>query len=316
MSSGARILLVVTGNLEQVALADALGRIFPSATFKTTKTQGFTSRRLPMPSLRDHDSKAEDLVEELLGAAISPERGLPPYDFAVAVEDVELFNETDETEAGTRDVDEGIRCILEHMKLAVANVLERKNAEQTTTILPKGKAKQALSIERDEDRRYFLRERCSFHLLRPMAEALLFGDPTALDRTAGGLLNLPPVLFDPSAHDIEAFETSDPSYLAKPEGTARWAKANRRRHPKHYLEYLLDPGGTVLRPYKETEHGKRALAQLSWEAVVTPPGHARMVRAFLDDIANMLGMDLPTWAIGQLHPSTQRRAGGSLRNLA
>ena len=315
MTSPARLLLIVTGDLEQAALADALGQLFPSVTFKTTKTNGFTSRRLPMPAPGYHASKAEDLVDELLGAAISPERGTPPYDYAVAVEDVELFIEIDDAEVVTSQADEGVRCILEHMKLAISTVLDRKNEEQTTTIMPRGKARHSPSVATDEDRRWSLRERCSFHLLRPMAEALLFGDRAALDRVAGGGVKLPPVFFDPSARDIEAFETLDPAYLATPDGTARWAKTNRRRHPKHYLEYLLDPGGTVLRPYKETEHGKRGLAQLDWEAVVAPSAHARMVRAFLEDLADMLSVDLPIWATGLRHPLMQRRSGGSLRNL-
>jgi len=315
MSSGARVLLVVTGNLEQVALADALGRLFPSATFKTTKTNGFTSQKLPLPVPGYHASKAEDLVEELLGAAISPERGVPPYDFAVAVEDVELFNEVDVAALGASRADEGIECILAHMKLAISTVLHRKNAEQTTTVLPKGKAKHTSSIATDHDRQQFLRERCSFHLLRPMAEALLFGDRAALDRAAGDRVELPTVHFDPTTRDIEAFETDDPAYLATPDGQARWAKSNRRRHPKHYLEYLLDPGGTAIRPYKEIEHGKRGLSQLDWEAVLAPSTHARMVRAFLEDLADMLGVALPPWAAGACHPATQRRFGGALRNL-
>jgi hypothetical protein len=315
MSSGARVLLVVTGNLEQVALGVALGQLFPSATFKTTKTNGFTSQKLPMPVPGRHASKAEDLVEELLGAAISPERGVPPYDYAVAVEDVELFNEVDVAALGAGQADEGIECILAHMKLAVSTILDRKNDEQTTTVLAKGKARQAPSIATDGDRRRFLRERCSFHLLRPMAEALLFGDRAALDRAAGDPTKLSTVHFDPMRRDIEAFETNDPAYLATPDGEGCWAKSNRRRHPKHYLEYLLDPAGTAIRPYKEVEHGKRALSQLDWQAVLAPSTHARMVRAFLEDLADMLGVALPPWAAGACHPAMERRSGGALRNL-
>jgi hypothetical protein len=314
MSSNARILLVVTGDLEEVALAAALRRLFPSTYFGTTRTSGFTSRRLLMPAPGFQDSKAEDLVDNLLGAAIHPERGVPAYDYAVAFEDVELHNETEEAESAARAPDEGIQCILEHVKLAVDAVLKRKNDEQSTIVAPKGKAKWAPSIATDEDRRWFLRERCSFHLLRPMAEALFFGEPAALQRAAGNGVKLPPVHFDPSVRDIEAFQTDDPTYLAKPHGEAPWAKVNRRRHPKHYLSYLLDPTGSVLRPYRETKHGKRALEQLDWHTIVAPSGHARMVRALVDDIADMLEVALP-WCAGPRHPATQRVRGGRLRNL-
>ena len=314
MSEATRILLVVTGDLEEVALGDALGRLFPSATFGVRKTQGFTSMRLPRTAPSSTRSKASNIVEKLLRAAAPREPGTAPYDYALALEDVELENEAGEDEATMREADEGIACILDHLRLSIDAVLQYMNSEQKTIVLPKGKAKLAPSIATDDDRRRFLRERCSFHLLRPMAEALFFGERAALQRAAGGA-KLPRVHFDPAICDIEAFETADPAFHAKPDGEARWATANRRRHPKHYLEYLLDPSGTVFRPYKEKEHGKRALATLDWQAVVEPPAHAQMVRALLDDIADMLGEPAPWCAAGPCHPLTQRRSGGCLRNL-
>jgi hypothetical protein len=42
----ARILLVVTGDLEEVGLAAALGRIFSTATFGVTRAQAFTTGRV------------------------------------------------------------------------------------------------------------------------------------------------------------------------------------------------------------------------------------------------------------------------------
>lgn len=306
MSEGSRVLLVVTGKLEEVALGDALLQVFPSAHFGVSKVQGFTSAPLTMP---EHDaSKAAEIVADLLAAASPREPGSQAYDYAVAVEDVELVNEAVEDEAEVRDADQGIKCILEHVKLGVDLVLRRE--EQKTVVLPKGKAKHAPSVATDEDRRRFLRERCSFHLLRPLAESLFFGERAALDRAAGGA-TLPPVHFDPKTSDIEAFRTTDAVYLAKRPGDDRWA-----RHPKHYLEYLLNPSGTVRRPYKEVEHGKRALASLSFQAVVAPPAHAQMVRALLDDIADMLGETLPWCAAGTCHPLTQRKRDGRLRNVA
>src|SRR5262249_23320051 len=144
--------------------------------------------------------------------------------------------------------------------------------------------------------------------------ALFFGEKAAIERAAGGAV-LPAVHFDPAASDIERFETGDPAYLAKPQSDAWWATPNRRRHPKHYIEYLLDPTGEMGKGYKEREHGKRALASLDWQSVVTTPVHAQMVRAFLDDIADMIGATLPWCTSGTCHPLMERKRGGRLRNI-
>ncbi len=249
-----------------------------------------------------------------MGAAVIREPGGLPYDYAVAVEDVELQNEAGAAET-ERHPDEGIACILDHLKLGVDAVLQEKNQEQDVPVLPKGKAKRALSIATDAERRRFLRERCSFHLLRPMVEALFFGEPAAVLRAAGPGVTLPPVRFDPGACDIERFETRDEGYLEVADDATRSISFRpwRRRHPKLYLQYLLASSGSF---YKETEHGKRALATLDWQTVVAPPCHAQMVRALLDDLADMLGVTLPSCAAGPCHPLTQRRSGGYLRNIA
>jgi hypothetical protein len=316
VSEPARILLVVTGDLEEVALGEALRTIFPSATFGVTKAQGFTSTRLRRPTPGAIRSRAENLAEgiaaKLLRAAAPHEPGSLPYDYAVAVEDVELENDPEED-----TTDEGVACILAHLALGVEAALRHMNSEQRTIVLPRGKAKHAPSVAPDADRRRDLRERCSFHLLRPMAEALFFGEPAAIGRAAGRTEGLPPIRFDPALRDIERFETDDAGYLAVADNPViPWATANRRRHPKHYLQYVLDPSGTVWRAYKEREHGKRALAALDWQAVVAPSVHARMVRALLADVADMVGASLPWCAAGPCHPLTQRRSGGCLRNVA
>jgi hypothetical protein len=252
MTGPVRVLLVVTGRLEEVALADALRRLFPSAEFVTKWTDGFTSRTLPEPDPRATTSKTENLV------------------------------------------------------------------------LPRGKAKHTPPPSTDLERRRFLRERCSFHLFRPMPEALFFGDPAGLKNVGGPGAALPRVYFDAGACDIEAFVTDDPGYLTPPEGwiptgysaAAPWARQRRERHPKHYIEYLLDPSGTVLRPYIEKEHGARALRALDWRSVVRHADFACMVRALLDDIADMVASPLPWIASQPLHPLTCRKPGGRLRNLS
>jgi hypothetical protein len=316
MTPAVRVLLVVTGVLERVALAQALGRVFPSAVFETTQTQGFTSNRLPPPDGQYQDSKAADIVEELLGAALPKEPGGPGFDFAVAVEDVELANELSAAGAPNVPADQGIEHILAHLRLGIDTVLQQRDSLPGPIVLPKGKAKRAPGLDTDDERRRFLRERCSFHLLRPLAEALFFGEPNALLRTADPGVTLPAVQFDAQLCDIEAFQTADAGYLAKPCGAAPWAKDNRERHPKHYVAYLLDPTGTIHRPYKEPEHGKRALATLDWQTVVTPTQHARMVRSLLADVADMLGVHLPWLQAGACHPLTERKINGVLRNIA
>lgn len=77
----------------------------------------------------------------------------------------------------------------------------------------------------------------------------------------------------------------------------------------------LDPTGTILRPYKEVEHGARALRALSWEQVVAPEPFAQMTRALLDDIADMVGASLPWLSNKPLHPLTRRKPQGRLRNV-
>jgi hypothetical protein len=151
----------------------------------------------------------------------------------VALEDVEIENEAGAVEA-ERHPDEGIACILDHLKLGIDAVLEDKNQAQEVT--PSSATDAMLPLH-----------------LRP-------------------------------------FE---------------------RRHPKHYFRYLLGRSGSS---YK-TEHGQRALAGLAWERVVAPPSHAQIVRALLDDVADMLGVPLPPGGEGTCHPLTRCRSGGRLRNV-
>lgn len=314
--SGPRILLVVTGDMERVGLAQALRSLFDSAHFDTVQVQGFTSNTLPEPNPALHASKAMPLVEDLLASAVPKEPGGLPYDYAIALEDVELANEDNQFS------DAGVLRIQGHFRLAIDVYLQNKKTQAAPTVIPKGKARQHPPLDSDPLRRQFLQERCSLHLLRPMAEALFFGDlPDAVSRAIGLEHPSPPILFDPTICDIEQFQVNDPQYLGATIDTEshlpKWATANRQRHPKHYLEYLLDPEGQMSRPYIEIEHGKRALTQLKWASVVSLPDHARMVRALLEDISNMVGVSLPWLDLAHCHPLTQRRTARSrlLRNL-
>lgn len=323
MNPAPRILLVVTGDLEQAALAAALRQIFPQVEFATKQTQGFTSTTLlePDPELPPQKTaKTEDLADKLLGAALPTRPGDPPFDYAIAFEDVELANEP---ASGPPDV--GVQRILGHFALGIDRCLRRHAAAQAgPVVLPKGKAGRYVPPpSTDAERRRFLRERCSFHLFRPMPESLFFGDPMGVVNAAGAGATLPPIHFDPGTCDVESFQTADPGYLSPVDqwqppgctGSAPWAKARRERHPKHYLQYLLDPSGTRLHAYREKDHGARALKGLDWQSVVAHSRFAQMVRALLDDVADMTGTSLP-WMAGQLHPLTCRKKDGLLRNLA
>lgn len=315
-----RILLVVTGHMEQIALGVSLGRLFPDAEFHATLAQGFTARPLQDPNPALPKSKAAELVHKLMGAALPATPGGMPYDFAIAVDDVELANEP---ETGPPDV--GVQRIVAHFQQGVdLKLRELASPHSRQAPISQGKARQhPPAPSNDGERRRFLRERCSFHLLRPMAEALLFGDPRGPYNAADAGVVLPAVCFNPRACDIEAFQTADPAFLGHPDGyrppgqnaEAPWAKARRARHPKRYLQYLLDPTGTIQCPYKEVEHGARALSALAWEQVVAPEPFAQMTRALLDDIADMVGVSLPWLSNKPLHPLTCRKSQGRLRNV-
>lgn len=319
MDASLRILLVVTGDLELEALASSLSGLFPGVHFEARMTTGLTGpagNSLRPPNRELGDAKGVDIITELLGAAIAPTPGAQGFDFAIALDDVELVNEA---EAPTNP-DAGIATIIDHIALSVDIALAQAHDPPAQQI-PKGHASKDFRFTSNADRRKFLQERCSFHLLRPMVESLFFGDPAVIfpaDHPRHAAIR-----FDPTEQDFEAFSTDDPDYLASPDGwipagargAAPWAKANRRRHPKHYLQYLRDPTGTVRRPYSERKDGTSMLRALSWKQLVAPALHARMIRTFLNDIADMVG-NRPPWLTAEaLHPLTQNRPRGRLRNV-
>jgi hypothetical protein len=301
-------LLVVTGDVEKLALGPALRQIFPHGDFQTVKKDAAATDTLLPPggTARDHFVR---FVDEMLAAGdASRSPGGRPFEYVVVVDDLELAN------AHQADV------VIEHMALAARSRLDEQIS--TVGVLPRGRNRQWQYLDTDADRRRYLRERCSFHPLSPMVESLFFGAPTdqgwpAL-RRAGTVRD---AAFDPTVTDIERFITADRDYLVFP-GSAGWTKGKamdptwRARHPKHYVSFLCDPTGRAFRPYKEKEGGKAALEALDWQSVVAPPTHACMVRALLADIADMVGTHLPWLAAGQQHPLTCRKAGGILRNIS
>jgi hypothetical protein len=160
--------------------------------------------------------------------------GKPP-ELVVAIDDVELHN-FDQREV----VCDRFRAALE---------LEIQSREFSHTTEQRVRAR--------------VRERCSFHLLCPMVESYLFGDPIALVR-AGCAPDVEPVL---ACADLEEFESGDETWLPACAAidAEQAARANRwwceRRHAKHYLEHLVDRSGGF---YDEVTSGQAAFAELDW----------------------------------------------------
>ena len=259
------IALIPTGKLEHAALGAALEKLFPGHTFVTRPSEspldGFTSRDVaplvaaqagPIPT------SLEELAAELVNAIFPGRRG-ERIDFAYVVEDLELFNQHQP------------QLVLNLFRGAVDSYIKQAWPQQS-------------------DSRYAaVRDRCSFHLFRPMTEAYFFGDYNALARAKTvRSAQLPPNL------DLEQFRTVDQEFLDLPAGTNRICDMpNREVHPKWYLHYLCDPTlADRSRIYKETKNGADALRLLDWARVLKVSPHCPFLHAFLDDLCEALGTRL------------------------
>lgn len=314
------IQLVVTGDLEE-RLPDVLGRLFPDADFPPVqRALSFTATSIGAPAPLPAGSlpdvlKGFELMSRTL-AAIDPGSHGNPADYAIAIDDLEVENRGNEA------------AVIDHVRFLLGHLIDRgphdRKGNPLVSVRP-DEPDRGISrpLKTPQRRRDALRERCSFHLVAPMIEAPFFADFAAvrsgLDRRPVAAPN-----FDPATEDCELFATSDPGYLAPPDDwrapgqsfAASWARANRRHHPKHYLEYLLDPGGLERRPYREKVDGALILAQLDWRSVFSVAAHATLLRSLIDDVAGMCGAPRPAWAAGDLHALTRVRHGGILRNIA
>ena len=74
---------------------------------------------------------------------------------------------------------------------------------------------------------------------------------------------------------------------------SHWRSDDRQRHPKHYLGYLTNARLDGKARYEETTHGKAALADLDWPAIVRLDGRTpavkRFARSLIADLVDMLG---------------------------
>jgi hypothetical protein len=229
------VALIPTGVMEHRALGHALSTVFPDHSFVARPPEkhadGFTSCDVaafatvqfgPIPTHLD------ELAAELVNAILPGRRG-QRIDFAYVVEDLELCNQ------------EQPELVLGVFREAVDKYIRRTWPQQCDKIYIQ------------------VRERCSFHLFRPMTEAYFFGDAAALQRAG---VSRPHQL--PVGLDLEHFRTIDQEFLTLPAGTSQIADMpNREFHPKCYLRYLCDP--TLMdkrKRYRETDQGVTALRAL------------------------------------------------------
>jgi hypothetical protein len=293
-----KVAILVTGDLERVALAPSLRAMFPDVEFTTHKVNSITSTTVGSPpssrALRE-GAPAYELIRRLWKMVTVPvNQGERPADFAVAVDDVELFN------------------LLPHGSPAAVVELVRK--------APAAFLCEQFSDDRARTRHAdTLRQQCSFHLLCPMVEAYFFGEPAALLR-AGVPTSRAPQL---RAGDLEDFTVNDPAFAA-PTAPA-WQQQRARRvsgglnpdkHPKDYLDFLRDPTELT---YSETTDGVRALETLAWPRIGASDTEVTLLRSLFEDLSDALGVVNPLGP-GVTHSATWparlvNRNALSLRNL-
>jgi hypothetical protein len=246
-----RVQLVVTGKCELV-LHESLEQVFPELEWlPPIYMEGFTSTELegPLPPglRRTIDKFARELI-------------------------VQVDSDGDCLVIGVDD-------------------LERNAPEVTTGAIRSAVSRVLLSeeISQSEARRARveaeLRERCSFHVLRPMVEAYFFGEPAALDRAG----RRRPSRFDAATTDVELFTVSDEEFTGPPDVDDKhdWRRggSERHAHPKRYLKFLTSNAEGIW-TYRETRDGQAALRSLDWARVCGNAAHAAAVRALLNDVAD------------------------------
>lgn len=291
-----RIKLIVTGDVERIALTDSLRRWFPERAandpvewLTPRKVSGTTSTPLGAPERGINSSMAKlarAMIAELWDGS---DREGRPADLVLAVDDLELANQS-----------QPARVVAQLRAAVDAEVLRRS--------LPDGEA---------ADLRRRLQERGSFHLVAPMIEAYFFGERAALTRAR----------VDPSVTprlrraDVEDFEADDPDWAptCAAENAAMAALGHawwrHERHPKHYLVHL----SPKQRPYAETTDGVAALSTLDWPHVPADTAASPFIRALFEDLAEWFGVDNPL-GHGACAPETspvhlKDRRGLLLRNL-
>jgi hypothetical protein len=291
-----RVVLIPTGRMEHAVLGASLSPLFPGVVFDSEPPgaphSSFTSMNVTHPGRpsRAGAPKSQDkLAASLVAAVVEPGRRRKAADLAVVIEDLELVND--------------------HQPEQVIRVF-REAVQRNLSARPWPSQKR-------QDQAYQLvRQRCSFHLYRPMTEAYFFGELGALQR-AGAIH--PAQLANPP--DLEQFRSTDMAYLGLPTGSKPIKDMpHRQAHPKSYLDYLCDPTlANQSRRYAETVGGAAALRQLDWRQVLALPPHCPFLHAFLDDLAFALNPSPPLSFVSQTHAEPLTRYPGPqnalLRNI-
>jgi len=256
--------------LEKKALHKSLKRFFPKQR-NGQNVEWVTPRRLNCAtSFRLRPLKTNKKISnpmKKLALAMFDEVFHSKADLVVVIDDVELHNLDQEM------------VIAEHFREAIESAFRKKGYNQ------------------EQRYRKILREKCSFHLLKPMIESYFFGYLTSLYE-AGVSASIKPRLVHDT--DVELFETndSDPNWVneCRDENTKKVSNNinwwHYEKHPKHYLEHLIersDPGMI----YNETEHGKRALEKIAWNNVPKIKSDTPFIRSLFEDIADWFGLQNP-----------------------
>jgi len=272
-----RIKLIVTGDLEKLALHESLKRFFPckmnnkDVIWEEPRKLNCTTTSC-LRSLEKNKIKPSDPMKALARAMLresfeaKSQKNSKPPDLVIVIDDVEIGNLDREN------------IVAEHFRAAVEYVFKEKQ------------------YNREE-----LRKKCSFHLLRPMVESYFFGDADAL-RNAGVSDTEKPQLIHKT--DVEQFETNDPKWLptCKMENDKRkkiiswW---HHERHPKHYLEHLTERSGIF---YDESNFGKKALEKLAWKKVPKIQSDTPFIRSLFEDIAEWFDIPNPLGTGGATSP--------------
>ncbi|MBK5152401.1 hypothetical protein IQ285_32400 [Burkholderia sp. R-69608] len=289
----ATIKLVVTGDLESKSLAESLKAQFPThrgddevvweRARKMNCTTSHRLRREAMPS-----QPMLSLARAMLAEVFNGKQG-KPADLVIVIDDVELGN------MGQEDV------IAEHFRMAVETELANRNLGGSAL----------------DKHKKIVRERCSFHVLRPMVEAYFFGETQVLQKI--GVTSIPLLRHET---DVEDFESIDGNWLPECHAHNQTQISNgvdwwkHETHPKHYINHLLMRSSSSA--YDETVQGASALRGLDWKKVPRVATDALYIRSLFEDLADWFEIGSPV--IGNTAPSyypqkNVRRANLTLRNL-
>lgn len=298
-----RIRLIVTGEMERLALASSMCARFPATDVNNAavewlpaqKAMGATSHRLRV------GGQPTEVMRRLAKTALAELRsgqGGVPADLVVVVDDLELHN-FDQPQ-----------LVCEQFRTAISEEAARLDQVRR----PMGVGQQPL--------REIIRERSSFHLLSPMVESYFFGDRAVLQKLGCSGAEMRHM----RSTDWEDFWTTDPDYAPRcaqknqemhaPPLNHHWWQ--QERHAKHYLEHLItvNAGGSAF--YEESTNGAAALRQLDWPNVPRQTAECPFIRALFSDIADFLGVPSPLGSGGE-SPLTYRgpkfKGARTLRNL-